>query len=280
MRTGAIEQVTDGLSLDPEGVSPAANGRQAIATLPGEEGEVVALDLETGEVETLAVFVGARVDGCHRSASGQYIVTVVSREEEATITAVHTEGMRTVPIHGSPGGATAARFSPDSKNSVLYISTATAALRSVEFDGEEDRELCSDAQAFGAPCTGPGARPNTELPNVCRPSWLGAGEEVLFIAGAVAGPVMAVPRQGGRPRTISRLAYQWARSNGAGDQIVGLASDTILLIKPQTGEVHSLCSRRGAEARPCFTPDGRSVVFSERDRHGYVRIFHASLSED
>jgi hypothetical protein len=148
MRTGAIELVTDKLPLDPDSVIPAANGRQAIASLRGEEGEVVALDLETGEWETLAVFLGAELDGCHRSASGEYVVTIVHQEEEATITAVHTEGMRTVPILSVPRGHGLARFSPDSKNSILYVAPASVAIYCVEFDGTGDRVLHSGVQAF------------------------------------------------------------------------------------------------------------------------------------
>src|SRR5712692_417824 len=148
MRTGAIEQVTGTGGLAPSEVTPAGNGRQAIAVISGDDGEVVAIDLETGERETLAVFLRARLDGCHRSASGEYVVTVVTQEEEATITAVHTEGMRTVPILGDLPGATAARFSPDSKNSILYVTPAPPALRCVEFDGAGDRELLSGIQVF------------------------------------------------------------------------------------------------------------------------------------
>lgn len=286
-RTGAIAQVTHALPLDPEGMTPAARGMQAIAALPGDEGEVIAIDLETGEVETLAVFLGARLEGCHRSTSGEYVVTVVTREEEATITAVHTEGMRAVPIHSDLCGPTAARFSPDSKNSVLYVTTAPASLRCTAFDGTGDRELCSGVQAFGVRCSVLGAgsdtahrTPHTEHPSAFPPSWLGTGDEALFIAGPGPGPLMTVPRQGGSPRVISSLPCRWARSNGAGDRIVALASGAIVLIDPRSREARPLCSSRSAEGRPCFSPDGRSVIFSDDDERGYTQLFIAFLDQE
>jgi hypothetical protein len=246
---------------------------------------VVAIDLETGDRETLAVFLRAGLDGCHRSASGEYVVTVVTQEEGVTITAVHTEGMRTVPILEDLPGATAARFSPDSKNSVLYVTPAPAALRCVEFDGAGDRELLSGVQVFrssGLQADGP-EHLNTRTPerlNTCPPSWLGSGDEVLFIGGAGQGPIMAVPRQGGLSREISPLSWRWARSNGPGDQIVALASDTIVLIDPRSGDAQPLCSGRGAGARPCFSPNGRSVIFSDHDERGYSQLFIAHLDEE
>jgi hypothetical protein len=295
MSAGAIERVTGSLHLDPDSVTPAANGRQAIASLRGEEGEVVALDLETGEWETLAVFLGAELDGCHRSASGEYVVTIVHQEEEATITAVHTEGMRTVPILSVPRGHGLARFSPDSKNSILYVAPASVAIYCVEFDGTGDRVLHSGIQAFRrsgvqeslvrapeCPDTRTPERLNArtpERPSACPPTWLGSGEEVLFIAGTKEGPLLTVPRQGGVPREISPLSCRWVRSNGAGDRVVALASDTIVLIDPRSGDARPLCSGRGAEARPCFSPDGGSVIFSDRDARGYFQLFIAYLDE-
>jgi hypothetical protein len=287
MCTGAIQQVTDRDRLDPGGVTPAANGRQAIATLSEEDGEVVAIDLETGDRETLAVFLRARLDGCHRSASGEYGVTVVTQENEATITAVHTEGMRTVPILADLRGATAARFSPDSKNSVLYVTPEPAAIRCVEFDGAGDRELYSGDQAFrrsgvqGEPTSEP-ERPNARTPerlNASPPSWRGTGDEVLFIGGAGPGPIMAVPREGGHPREICALPCRWVRSNGAGDQLVAVISEAILLIGPRSGSATPLCSRVGAEARPCFSPNGRAVIYSDRDDRGCSQLFMASLDD-
>src|SRR5438046_569887 len=160
MQTGIIEPVTVTDRLVAGGITPAANGRQAIALLRGEEGEVVAIDLETGEWETLAVFLDAQLEGCHRSASGEYVVTVVTQQDEAVITAVHTEGMRTVPILEAPRGVHAARFSPDSKNSVLYVRDEPPEVRCVEFDGTGDRLLWSGLNTTSA-------------------IWRGSGEEVV-----------------------------------------------------------------------------------------------------
>src|SRR5438309_1344703 len=294
IRTGAIEQVTGTDRLDPEAVTPAVNGREPVASRAGEEGELDAIDLETGDWETLAVFLRAGLDGCHRSAAGEYVVTVVTQEGEGTITAVHTEGMRTVPILGELHRATAARFSPDSKHSVLYVTAAPAALRCVEFDGTGDRELYSGVQAFGVRCSarsdrsdrsGPNTEhrtPNTEhrTLNACPPSWLGAGDEVLFIAGSGPGPIMAVPRQGGSPREISPLPCRWVRSNGTGDRLVALAADRIVLIDPRSGGVRPLCSGCSAWVRPCFSPDGRWVVYADRDAQGYSQLFLAFLDEE
>ena len=155
MRTGAIEPVieTDRLVLD--GIVPAANSRQAIALLRGEEGEVAAIDLETGECETLAVFPDAELEGCHRSASGEYIVTVVTRGEEAIITAVHTEGMRTVPILEALRGVHAARFSPElqEQRSVCHARSSRDPLRGVRRDGRSGARLGrSGVRVFG--CSG------------------------------------------------------------------------------------------------------------------------------
>src|SRR5438093_13633896 len=45
MASGEITQITETDRLDRYGVAPAANGRQAIARLSGEDGEMVAMDL-------------------------------------------------------------------------------------------------------------------------------------------------------------------------------------------------------------------------------------------
>jgi len=61
---------------------------------------------------------------------------------------------------------------------------------------------------------------------------------------------------------------------------VALASDAILLIDPRTGEAEHLCSVRGAPVRPCFSPDGRSVIFSDADESGYSQLFIAFLDHE
>jgi WD40-like Beta Propeller Repeat len=294
MQTGTIEQLTDTDRLDPSGLTPAANARQVIASLRGDEGEVVAIDLETGDWETLAVFLGAELNGCHRSASGEYVVTVVNQEEEATITAVHTEGMRTVPVLTGRPGIHAARFSPDSKNSVLYVAALTG-IHCVEFDGTGDRKLVSGVQAFGRSGVQGSSgttteRLNAERLNAWLATWLGSGEEVLFVAGPGEGPLMAVPRRGGSPREISPLRCRWARSDASGERIIALASsltphpsslnrNAIVLIDPHSGGVQPLCSCRSGEPRPCFSPDGQAVVYADEDEHGHSQLFLAFLDD-
>jgi hypothetical protein len=102
---------------------------------------------------------------------------------------------------------------------------------------------------------------------------------VLFIGAPGPGPIMAVPRLGGRPREICALPCHWVRSNGAGDQLVAMLSERIVLIDPRSGSATPLCSRVGAEARPCFSPDGRAVIFSDRDERGCSQLFLAFLDE-
>jgi hypothetical protein len=297
MRTGAIEPVieTDRLVLDS--IVPAANSRQAIALLRGEEGEVAAIDMETGEWETLAVFLDAELAGCHRSASGEYVVTVVTRGEEAIITAVHTEGMRTVPILEAARGVHAARFSPDSRNSVLYLTDNPPEVRCVEFDGTGDRALASGIQVFG---TGKvNGRPvfvdpehlNTRTPEYLTftPIWRGSGEEVLFIAGEEAAPILAVPRAGGEPRMVSSLPCSWLRSDGPGERLVAVAAAAtgseslpegrIVLLDPASGDAVPLVSRCVPEARPCFSPDGHSVFYGGRDDAGFTQVYQVRLDD-
>jgi hypothetical protein len=295
MPAGAIDQVTETDRLIPEGITPAANGRQAIALLRGEEGEVVAIDLETGEWETLAVFMDARLEGCHRSASGEYVVTVVTQDQEAVITAVHTEGMRTVPIHEAPRAVHGARFSPDSRNSVLYITDDPPEIRCVEFDGTGDRLLGSGVQGF----RGSGVRgltvdhpitQNHDPLNSPPPIWRGLGEEILFIAGPGPGPIMAIPRQEGSPREVSSLPSLWVRSDGSGEQFVALVASgdeavdppsfRIVQITAHSGIVKPLISECSDWACPCFSPDGRSVVYTGRDERGFTQLFQAFLQEE
>jgi hypothetical protein len=283
MPSGAVDPVTGTDRLVPEGITPAANGRQAIALLRGEEGEVVAIDLEIGDAETLAVFLDAQLEGCHRSASGEYVVTVVTHEEEAVITAVHTQGMRTVPILEASRGAHAARFSPDSKNSILYVTDDPAEIRCVEFDGTGDRLLYSGVQA--------GHPPAPRVPGLnAAPIWRGSGDELLFIAPPGPGSIMAVPRRGGSPRLVCALPCVWVRSNGDGERLVALVAaeeeagdlpaSPMVLIHARSGEVTPLVSGCGAGARPCFSPDGQSVVFASRDDRGYVQIYQVFLQDD
>jgi hypothetical protein len=312
MRTGAIEPVIEADRLVLNSIVPAANSRQAIALLRGEEGEVAAIDLETGEWETLAVFLDADLEGCHRSASGEYVVTVVTRGEEAIITAVHTEGMRTVPILEAARGVHSARFSPDSRNSVRYLTDNPPEIRSVEFDGTGDRVLASRIQAVrpGTRAAGDGVRPPTgpnfphrPNPNARTPSpaarvpglnartpiWRGSGEEVLFIAGEEAGPILAVPRAGGGPRTVSSLPCSWLRSDGPGERLVAVAAAAaggeslpegrIVLLDPASGDAAPLVSRCVGVARPCFSPDGQSVFYSGRDDAGFTQIYQVRLDD-
>lgn len=292
MRSGAVHPVTDTDRLLPGGITPAANGRQAISLLRGEEGEVAAIDLETGEWETLAVFLDAELAGCHRSASGEYVVTTVTQGSEAVITAVHTEGMRTVPILEGPRGIHAARFSPDSKNSVLYVTGEPPEIRCVEFDGTGDRVLCSGVQAFrpGTREAGDGVQaiPGINL-SACDPIWRGSGGEVLYIAGGVPGPVEAVPRQGGPPREVVSVPCVWLRSDARGERLVAVApagagegeplAAQIILIDAGTGEQTPLVSECSAWAAPCFSPEGESVVYAGTDEQGFTQIYQVLLHE-
>jgi hypothetical protein len=244
LETGEIARVTEDGRLSPEAAAPAADGARAIAALRGEEGEVVAIDLETGEWETLAVFPDAALDGCHLSASGEYIVTVVRREGEQTITAVHTEGMRTLPIHEVVSSAGAPRFSPDSRHSVLYTSVQgqRAAVCCVEFDGTGDRVLyhhevtgrmgdtirdISLTQVVPLTSARRGEQPSDSAAAnagwLTTASWLGS-DEVLVLPAPGREPLLAVPRQGGPARLVNPRACAWARSSMDGSRIVALLS--------------------------------------------------------
>jgi hypothetical protein len=287
---GALFQVTETDQLDPHSLTPAADGRRAIVTLAGDEAEIAAVELESGEWETLAVFPDARLNGCHLSASGEYVLTAVTREEQTALLAVHAEGMRVVPILEELETATSARFSPDLRNSALYLGAAPSApsgipsisraLRCVEFDGSNDRLLY--------PPLGSGrAAP------VIDASWIGTGEEALLVAGPGYGPLLAAPRQGGGLRTIAERACLWARSNASGDRIVALiappdvslsaATDRnarthqIVLLHPETGETILLCSGRSGWAQPTFSSDGASVLFADRDEEDHFQLYLVAL---
>jgi dipeptidyl aminopeptidase/acylaminoacyl peptidase len=294
LSTGELSQVTETDCLDPHSLTAAADGRRAVASLVGEAAEIAAVELESGEWETLAVFPEARVDDCHLSASGEYVVTVVTREEQAALVAVHTEGMRTVPILEELETAASPRFSPDSRNSVLYVGAAppappgaratSRALRCVEFDGSNDRLLYPSPDSLV-----PGRAP------VAAASWLGTGDEVIFVAGPDRGPLMAAPRQGGRLRTIAEAPCLWARSNPVGDRIVAvLASPDIptcaggdlslpvhqlTLLDPHNGQALALCSGRTGWVQPAFSPDGRSILYADRDERGHFHLYLVLLDQ-
>jgi hypothetical protein len=343
LSTGEMVQVTETDRLQGDQITPAADGRRAIAalsihhppsTIHDEDGEAVAIDLETGEWETLAVFLRAGLTGCHLSASGEYVVTTVTQVEETTITAVHTEGMRTVPILEAPD-AFGARFSPDSKNSVVYDRRSPPAIHCVEFDGTGDRVLfpMSNDKWSMSNAGIPGPHWTLDIDHLSlepsEPSWLGSGEEIIFIAGSTDGPIVAVPRHGAGARVVSPHPFRWARSNAMGDRIVAVVAGGwdgaggrrgqragseatgwatggwgkgtselapsptrpvapspypggayIVLLDPRSGDLRPLCSLRGTGARPVFSPDGRSVVYSDSDEHRHSQLFIAVLTDE
>jgi hypothetical protein len=279
LSTGEIVQVTETGRPDPQRVTPAADGRRAIAGLAGEDGEIVAIDLDTGEWETLAVFPDASMDGCHLSASGEYVVTAVTRGSDTTLTAVHTEGMRTVPILEELPIAAAPRFSPDLRNSVLYAVPQSSSgsevqnpgLWCVEFDGTGNHRLHSP--------TGAG---------FTAASWLGTGEAILFVMGDEEGPIGIASKTDDGTRVLLQRPSLWARSNPNGSRIVALADrrqggtlpasvepDTylLLLLDVPSGETASLATVRDASARPTFTPDGQSLLYADRDDQGHLQLY-------
>jgi Tol biopolymer transport system component len=287
--TGELTQITETDQLDPASVALAADGKRAVASLLDE---LAAVELETGEWETLAVFSDGSLTDCHLSASGEYALTVLHRGGTCSLMAVHTEGMRTVPILEELAIATRPRFSPDSRNSVLYLGAKEPeraeepspfpALRCVEFDGSNDRRLY------------PARHPQVQSDApIMMADWIATGEEVLFIAGPGRGPLLILPRQGGLLQLLSQNDYLWACSNPSGTQIIALAAPPgipsaqpedrahrghqIVLLDLPSGATIPICSGLTGWARPTFSPNGRSILYADPDEHGHSQLYLAPL---
>jgi Tol biopolymer transport system component len=118
---------------------------------------------------------------------------------------------------------------------------------------------------------------------VLTASWLGTGEAVIVVAGAEAGPVQVVPRQGGRERILWTQPCTWARSDARGERIVAVTaadgSGVIVLLDALSGEATPLCTGCSGEVQPTFSPDGRALVYADRDEEGHFQLFMVRADE-
>lgn len=220
--SGEIRQLTDLPDLNTFSGVPARDGRVVFTA-----GEAVrAVEVGTGRQETLASFPGASLSNCHLSADGSMVATNVKRDGRNAITAVRVDGSGAHTIFETPGEVGHIQFSPRTDNTILYSGDVKHRVRLVDFDGSNDRLLYR------------------QLPTewITHESWLGSGDEVMFVHWPRA--VRAIRRDGSGLRTIVNFTGWHPCSWRDGSLIV---SDTHLpdiglqLIDPATGAHRPLC---------------------------------------
>lgn len=230
--SGEIRQLTDQLDLNTFSGISTPDGR--VVFTAGES--VLAVEVATGRQETLATFSGASLSNCHLSADGSTLVTNVKRGGRNAITAVKADGSGVRTIFETAGEVGHIQFSPRPDNTILYSGDVKHRVRLVDFDGSNDRLLYRQSP--------------TEW--ITHESWLGPGDEVMFVHWPRA--VRAIRRDGTGLRTIVNFTGWHPCSRRDGSLIV---SDTHLpdiglqLIDPATGRHRTLChpksSNRGTQ---------------------------------
>ncbi|OGG56862.1 MAG: hypothetical protein A3F84_10745 [Candidatus Handelsmanbacteria bacterium RIFCSPLOWO2_12_FULL_64_10] len=220
--SGEIRRLTDRPDLNTFSGVPTRDGRVVFTA-----GEAVrAVEVATGRQETLASFPGASLSNCHLSADGSMVATNVKRDGRNAITAVRVDGSGARTIFETAGEVGHIQFSPRTDNTILYSGDVKHRVRLVDFDGSNDRLLYR--------------QPPTEW--ITHESWLGAGDEVMFVHWPRA--VRAIRRDGTGLRTIAGFTGWHPSSRRDGPLIV---SDTHLpdiglqLIDPATGAHRTLC---------------------------------------
>ncbi len=288
MESGEITQLSDIPGLNPfSGV--AVRGNRVVFTA-GQE--VRAVGIDSGNVETLAAFEGASLSNCNLSFDGSMVATNVRRNNRNAITAVQVDGTGWKTVFETNGEVGHIQFSPREDNTILYSGDVQHRLRIVDFDGSNDRLLYPQAP--------------TEW--FTHESWLGTGDEVMFVHWPTA--LRAIRRDGSGLRTIVDFTAWHPCSLRDGSLIV---SDTHLpdiglqLIDPETGSHRALCEPKSSNAgtqwafdipadearggelntygpqwthpHPSFSKDGKWVAFTS-DRTGWSQVYMVEVSEN
>ena len=295
--TGKIRQLTDRDDLNEWSAVPSRDGKWLYFTA---RNQVLRLNIDSLDEETVDCFQGFQAGNCSLSADGSFLAVPVRREGVSAITRAGQGQSQLVLIRTKDGDAQPilerdvvghVQFCPDDPQLILYSGPPTERLWVIKRDGSENRQLYEQA-------------PNEW---VTHETWLPRTKEVLFVRWPEA--LEAVSLDGEKVRTVASFNVWHPSCSRNGSYIV---CDTnhpdigLQLIDPETGRHQTPCYPEASSVgehwkgpfpyakdlpkpkiyapqwthpHPSFSPDGKQVVYTS-DRSGYSQVYVVNIAED